>query len=405
MVCQGWLIQSSKICQHSFSIPAYDRCGRGMNVLHIKILLYASVISKYLHLIENDERQKWSELCQNNYVKCTRWFDDKNCCDTFLDDVRIETDFEMEVSGLFGNRKIQYGTYGERKVVLKYLINGGNLDDIKIKWCNEADCDWENKNQVRSLRSGLLRVFQTTSNSAGFQVCPTNSVSRFMEVFSHQSLYEWVLLNINVEPLIINTLWSRNFSVPELYSSCGFVTLQSNSGQTLSSFYDQSFAVRLLIAKNLLKAALEFSYGVEGFRIYLTDATPDNIVVDPITFKVAFVDLDNVLVVDSETITKDLSIHRHEKIECDGMCFAFVPEELCSHSLSDINLFAICQIFVTDPNRIPDRGLLHSVPDTIVREHPQFQQMIDQCVNGMADDDRFFTTNLLLEMFNKILYY
>lgn len=79
-------------------------------------------------------------------------------------------------------------------------------------------------------------------------------------------------------------------------------------------------------------------------RIYLTDATPDNIVVHANTFDVTFVDLDNVFVVDSKMIANGRTIHRHEKIDCDGMCFAYVPDELCSYHLSDINLFAICQV-------------------------------------------------------------
>lgn len=82
-------------------------------------------------------------------------------------------------------------------------------------------------------------------------------------------------------------------------------------------------------------------------RIYLTDATPDNIVVDATTFDVTFIDLDNLFLVDSEILTNNGITHRHEKIDCDGMCFAYVPEELCSYHLSDINLFAICQVVIS----------------------------------------------------------
>lgn len=81
-------------------------------------------------------------------------------------------------------------------------------------------------------------------------------------------------------------------------------------------------------------------------RIYLTDATPDNIVVDTSSFDITFVDLDSIFVVDSETIMNKQKIHRHEKIDCEGNCFAYVPEDLCSHHLSDINLFAVCQVVV-----------------------------------------------------------
>lgn len=87
-----------------------------------------------------------------------------------------------------------------------------------------------------------------------------------------------------------------------------------------------------------------------NFRIYFTDATPDNIVVDRKSLKIAFVDLDNLLIVDSLAYSSGMqarkewtAIHKHEKIECNG-CFAYVPEELCAHHISDINLFATCQV-------------------------------------------------------------
>lgn len=82
-------------------------------------------------------------------------------------------------------------------------------------------------------------------------------------------------------------------------------------------------------------------------RIYLTDATPDNIVVDETTLRISFVDLDNLLVVDANSLAmnnnKTTKIHRYEAIDCER-CFAYVPEELCSHQLSDINLFTVCQV-------------------------------------------------------------
>lgn len=85
-------------------------------------------------------------------------------------------------------------------------------------------------------------------------------------------------------------------------------------------------------------------------RIYLTDLTPDNIVVDAHTLRTTFVDLDNSLIVDSKQFEASAlpqpdwhRIHRHEQIECNG-CFAYVPEEICSHQLSDLNLFAVCQV-------------------------------------------------------------
>lgn len=244
-----------------------------MNVFHTRILLLIIVTLKYLPAILKDERQRWLEYCLDDHVKCPNCFNEnsKSGCANFLDNVEVESSFDLEVGSLFGNRKIQYATYDQQKVILKYLISDGNFDHLQRKCCNDKDNNncahlWTNKSQVEPLKTELLRVFKTKENVAGFQICPTDGVTRFMDVFSNQQVYAWILLNLNVEPLIVETLSNRNFSVPKLHNSCGFVTLQSNNGLPLYSFYDKSFAVRLLIAKNLLRAALQFSYGVEGFR-------------------------------------------------------------------------------------------------------------------------------------------
>lgn len=255
-----------------FSFSSDDiRTGGGMDVLYIKILLYIIVISKYLPVLLKDERQRWIEYCHNDYTKCPNCFVGNNTLsgETFLENIRIESRFDLEVSSLFGNRKIQYGTSGQQKVILKYLIDDESFDALTSKCCDgRVDCKdfWTKKSNSEMLRTELLRNFQTKDSVAGFQICPSDSVPRFMEVFSQQNVYEWLLLNLNVEPLIIDRLKRSNFPVPKLYGLCGFVTLQSNNGLPLYSFFDQSFAVRLLIAKNLLNAALKFSFGLEGFR-------------------------------------------------------------------------------------------------------------------------------------------
>lgn len=243
-----------------------------MNVPHLKILLHTLIILKYLPLIQKDEIKRWMEFCYDDHINCPNCFDENSkncCCDTFLDKVKIENNFEMEVNNLFGSRRIQYGIYDQIKIVLKYLANDGNLKDLKSKFCyGETDCEnlWKNKANDKLFKTKLLTVFKNREEVAGFQICPIDSVTEFMKVFSKQSIYAWMLLNINVEPLILDTLGNRNFSVPKLFTSCGFVTLQSNNGLPLYQFYDKSFTVRLLIARNLLDAALKFSLGVEGFR-------------------------------------------------------------------------------------------------------------------------------------------
>lgn len=78
--------------------------------------------------------------------------------------------------------------------------------------------------------------------------------------------------------------------------------------------------------------------------------TGDNIVVDEQTFNVSFIDLDNIVIVDSKQQHHSATsmwhkIHVHEKIECNG-CFAYVPSDLCAHHLSDLNVYAVCQVII-----------------------------------------------------------
>lgn len=155
-------------------------------------------------------------------------------------------------------------------------------------------------------------------------------------------------------------------------------------------------------------------------RIYLTDLTGDNIVVDEHTLNVAFIDLDNIIIVDSQPIDPLFGwneTHAHEQIECNG-CFAYVPAEICGHHLSDLNIYSVCQVrkptkkkllqnFVTSFKRQQQKtvklllllflfffilqlliedlygnvenGFLHSIPRQISLSKPTLMQSILNC--------------------------
>lgn len=86
-------------------------------------------------------------------------------------------------------------------------------------------------------------------------------------------------------------------------------------------------------------------------RLYFSDLTPDNIVVDSRTMQTTFVDFDHLLIVDSNVIKSNV-INKHERIKCSqshfaASCFAFAPEELCAVHLSDINIVSILQVSET----------------------------------------------------------
>lgn len=147
--------------------------------------------------------------------------------------------------------------------------------------------------------------------------------------------------------------------MPDYIASCGLYLMESYGGLTMDHFYKSGVKWRLTIARNLLLAAKSLTLGHRGFRIYLTDATKDNIAVDEETLQVSFIDLDDVIIqhVDNnrnkiiiregeegeETETEGSADHRHRKMECDN-CFAFSSLDICAAPKSDINIFTICQV-------------------------------------------------------------
>lgn len=128
--------------------------------------------------------------------------------------------------------------------------------------------------------------------------------------------------------------------VPKFIGNCGLYLMESYGGATLDSFYKSDVKQRLTIAKNILIGGLSLTSGFEGLKIYLTDATRDNIAVDEETLEVTFIDLDDVII---QTTDLKEDIHRHRRIECDN-CFAYSTDAICGASISDINIYTICQV-------------------------------------------------------------
>lgn len=133
--------------------------------------------------------------------------------------------------------------------------------------------------------------------------------------------------------------------MPDYIANCGLYLMESYGGLTMDHFYKSSVKCRLTIARNLLLAAKSLTEGHRGFRIYLTDATKDNIAVDEETLLVTFIDLDDVIIQYQEEQEGNGAVtnHKHQKMECEN-CFAFSSQDICAATQSDINIFTICQV-------------------------------------------------------------
>lgn len=98
-----------------------------------------------------------------------------------------------------------------------------------------------------------------------------NRMHRFNETFNHlaSDLQIWLQCAVNAELVLFHTF--RNHGtisafVPQVVATCGFVIVEQYAGIELDRFYGRPFGERAYVARQMLDAALSFSYGVNGFR-------------------------------------------------------------------------------------------------------------------------------------------
>lgn len=169
--------------------------------------------------------------------------------------------------------------------------------------------------------------------------------------------------------------------------------MESYDGLTMDHFYQSDLRKRMTIAKNLIKGAVQMTHGFQGFRIYLTDATKDNIAVNEGDLSISFIDLDDVIVqhvslfpaTNASKLPQNAanSCHRHEIIECDN-CFAYSTQDICSHPESDINIFTICQLLLENLTRNRAKGFLYVPPEDLAPQirdnYATIVQLLTTCV-------------------------
>lgn len=221
--------------------------------------------------------------------------------------------------------------------------------------------------------------------------------------------------------------------VPDYVANCGLYLMESFGGSTMDKFYKSSIFKRLTIGRNLLLGALSLTEGHLGFRIYMTDATKDNIAVDEKTLAVTFIDLDDVIIQQVDSFPdNNNAVHRHQKLDCDN-CFAYSTNDICGSPKSDLNVFTICQVRDCDlklnaiTNSYPyyfqllledlggnhKKGFLYLKEDELNKHSPEWRahwkdlvQVLRTCVycdNGRPCPDRFQLVDGLVRQIDVLL--
>ncbi|XP_017465317.1 PREDICTED: uncharacterized protein LOC108358466 [Rhagoletis zephyria] len=234
-------------------------------------------------------------------------------------------------------------------------------------------------------RELLKREFHLQAPSLDFQFCPHESIQRFVNFFSTTSGYNettvWLFMLTNAQLFLQPYLQKHGFPVPQTFGICGFTAYQEHVGQTVEHFYPADFQIKLRIVRQLLEAALIFTNGFEGYRIYITDLTSDNLVYNVERDKLYFVDLNTVYIVDANSTIDSDGVDHHDLIACDN-CFAFVPDRLCTNGLSDLNVLESCLFIREDLKGDQTKGFLKPIPAEMEVKYPNLVQLLDECVEG-----------------------
>lgn len=113
-------------------------------------------------------------------------------------------------------------------------------------------------------------------------------------------------------PVFVQVLNGYRYA-PDIYGACGRVYFVEDCGHTLQYHFDNlNFNNRLLVAKELLKLALELTDGTAhpNYSFYLTDITADNIAVQldetsGLLVSLKVIDWSDVIVVVKDCIVKN----------------------------------------------------------------------------------------------------
>uniref|UniRef100_A0AAG5DQL2 FAM69 protein-kinase domain-containing protein n=1 Tax=Anopheles atroparvus TaxID=41427 RepID=A0AAG5DQL2_ANOAO len=343
--------------------------------------LFLLVLLRFAPKENNFNEEYLKTICEYDTQKlCPECFKDSPKCEQIDFFKPHWSSWSNRINSLFHGHSSLIGTFAGQSslAVINRLNRDNTIEQLLLEYCKirssaDTQCSWTDAGSVDYAVTYLKKAILEDSRIEGCIICPSSnkeqSLNRFLNTVepTMNELRKLLILHTNVKPLLLALMSLRGglFPVPKLLLLFGFSTIESFDGEPLNNFYDRPLLVRIRIARELIRAAISFTTGIEGFRFFLTDLTPDNVVVrlgnDPKDVAISIVDLDNVIIVDSlaDGISEHHNYHVHSKIECDG-CFAYVQADICRYRNSDLNLFATCQLLLEDMNGNSVAGLLNS---------------------------------------------
>ncbi|CAG9813979.1 unnamed protein product [Phaedon cochleariae] len=349
-----------------------------------KQFYYYIILPVLLSMIFLIQQKTVLELCE--LQTCPFCYGEDMCVDIRENKITLQyssvSDF---IYNLLSVKNVYFAVYDNKKVVLKKLAHDSELHKLDL-------------DSIKSVKHSLMYEHQS------FAICDNRTFDAFWQNADFKNARHLsTILQINAEPVLLKIFSAgEDFPVPKLFGFCGRLAIMENCGQPLTTIENHSWIDRCYVAYQILQAAKDFTGNHERFRLYLTDISPDNIVVND-ELKVAFVDLEHAVVKMMEADGFGTSRVHHTVHVADT--YYYSREELCEHSVSDHNIYGVCMMILSkfSPWPMMEGGLLHDPPEFVTRNHGNLFEYIEMCVETNEQISRFEITDSILNELEVIL--
>lgn len=263
-------------------------------LLSQRSLILLLLIFEFVSIIDLQVRQYWQNSCIDAFDFCPICFQNQSCDENYQTYVE-NTTFESFNIGSFlaillNRENVQPAIWmthnkQQKPIIYKHKFSSVKRKLIQHEFCSifgskQLNCNalWQNNTQNPNISAvivtnALKRIFVSGQSMDGISLCAnaTQTAHRFNETFNHFSseLLFWLYCLVNPEIVLLHTfqtVYALNAFIPSVFSTCGFVIVEQNSGTDLYQFYGRPFVDRIYLAKQLLEAAFAFSHGINGFR-------------------------------------------------------------------------------------------------------------------------------------------
>ncbi|KAH8038718.1 hypothetical protein HPB51_002862 [Rhipicephalus microplus] len=358
----------------------------------------------------------------HEFHKCPACFGDAFC--PHMHDVKLTGWYSRSLLRFFNVKNVFMGELNGTRVVVKKLAHDDEFREVDRRWCRSRRCNVASAvrstvDSGQSHEAALMKHLFAVRKEQDMTACPSSRlIRRMLMMLSYSPLMVArrqgasraadvlaYTVTVNAEPLLLQTFPRMDdWPFPTLLGSCGRTIVETYEGEPLSNFEQASWTVRANISLQLLDMADLMTENPTQYALYMTDVKHGQL---------------------CRERSGRSEAHRLGKHNCGGPhaerrpgwkqwlehreemchdCLSFNAEDLCSHSASDHNFYAVCSGMLA-PRAFYSSygGLMHDIPKSVDEQYglSALLAMCDQPRN--SKENRFVASRLLRRALDRVL--